>query len=228
MAKVGLLVIATNKYARFVDDLWQSAKRYFLAGHEVTNFVFTDQPDLAVEASQVIVPHAHLPWPGATLFRYRAFAGQRARLAALDYLFYCDADMRFVDTVGDEILGDLVGTIHPGFFNKARSKFTYETRTASRACVGPREGDAYFAGGFNGGRAEVFLAMADTLADRIDDDYRRGVVAVWHDESHLNRYFIDHPPAVRLSPSYCYPEDKSLPFPPRLLALNKNHKAMRA
>ena len=38
MSKVGLLCICTNKYIRFVEPLWESAKKHFMAGtpHEIT------------------------------------------------------------------------------------------------------------------------------------------------------------------------------------------------
>ena len=49
----------------------------------------------------------------------------------------------------------------------------------------------------------------------------------WHHESHLNRYFIDNPPTIMLSPEYCYPENWDIPFKKRLLALDKNHEECR-
>lgn len=52
-------------------------------------------------------------------------------------------------------------------------------------------------------------------------------MAVWHDESHWNRYCIDHKPTTILSPSYCYPESWNLPYKKRLLALDKDHIAYR-
>lgn len=228
MAKVGLLVIATNKYIQFVTPLWESVKQHFLPGHEVTMFVFTNRTDFVPEPGQVAIPQQHIAWPGPTLFRYNIFSGAKDKLQEQDYLFYCDADMRFVDTVGDEVLGDLVGTIHPGFFDKPRQAFTYETRPNSLAYVKPEEGTKYFAGGFNGGKTQNFLAMCEKLAHNIGEDYKRGVIAVWHDESHMNRYFIDNPPTVQLSPAYCYPESWSIPFEKRLLALDKNHKEIRS
>jgi hypothetical protein len=49
--------------------------------------------------------------------------------------------------------------------------------------------------------------MAKELAKDIKVDDERGVMAVWHDESHLNRYLATHPPAKVLGPEYCYPEN---------------------
>jgi histo-blood group ABO system transferase len=224
--KVGMLVIATRKYIRYVAPLWESARKYFLHGHDVTMFVFTDQPD--VPAGTIRVQHEHLPWPGPTLMRYHAFCKHAEVLSKQDYLYYSDADMLFVDAVGDEILGDLVATIHPGFYNKPREQFSYETRPECMAYMPPGYGDRYYAGGFNGGRAARFLSMAKEISGWIDEDARKGLVAVWHDESHMNKYMAGNNPTVKLNPSYCFPESWNLPFPKKLLALDKNHEAMRS
>jgi len=61
----------------------------------------------------------------------------------------------------------------------------------------------------------------------VDEDMDKNLIAVWHDESHYNRYLIDTPPTHILSPSYCYPESWRLPFEKKLLALDKNHREMR-
>jgi histo-blood group ABO system transferase len=145
-------------------------------------------------------------------------------LSQMDYLFATDADMLFVDTVGDEILSDRVATQHPGFVGK---RGTYETNRISTAYVGPQEGQYYFAGGFNGGSSKEFLKMVHTITENIKKDLEKGFIAVWHDESHINRYFINNPPTLILSPSYCYPESWNLNYHRRLLALDKNHSAMR-
>lgn len=230
--KVGLLVIATNKYLDFVEPLWNSAKKHFLVEQDVHLYLFTDKTNLAgaifKDDPKVHINHqSHMAWPGSTLFRYNVFDNARTVFHEMDYLFYSDADMLFVDKVGVEILSDRVGTIHPGFYNKARESFTYETNPASLAYVSPSEGKVYYAGGFNGGTKIEYLEMCRVLSNRIAEDYKKGIIAVWHDESHMNKYFVENPPTLSLSPSYCYPESWSLPFEKRLLALDKNHKEMR-
>lgn len=224
---VGLLTIATGKYIKFISPLWESAKKHFLTNHNVTMFVFTDSLDFIPGKNQVKIFQKHIPWPGPTLFRYNIFDLNKDKFSEMDYLFYCDADMLFVDSVGDEVLGELVATEHPGFFDKQRSYFSYETNSKSKAFVKPEEGKKYFAGGFNGGTKASYLKMAKVLSDRILEDKKNGIIAVWHDESHMNRYFIDNEPTVVLDPSYCYPESWEIPFSKKLLALDKNHEEMR-
>jgi histo-blood group ABO system transferase len=154
------------------------------------------------------------------MMRYHAYALRRPALMAEDYLFACDADMLFVDTVGDEILGELVATLHPGFVHQRGS---YETNPLSTAYIADNESDHYYCGGFYGGTAKKVLEMLDVNIAHIEEDLRRGIIAVWHDESHWNRYCVDHPPTLVLSPSYCYPESWNLPYAKKLLALDKNH-----
>ena len=56
---------------------------------------------------------------------------------------------------------------------------------------------------------------------------KKTLLRVWHDESHLNRYFIDHKPTTILTPSYCYPESWNLPYPKKLWFFDKNRKEFR-
>ncbi len=218
--KIGLLIMATGKYIIFVDPLVKSARAHFCPNHEVTFFIFTDR-QAPVSNDIVSVYQSKLGWPFDTMMRNKVYASHADLLETQDYLFACDADMLFVDTVGDEILGERVATMHPGFVGRRGS---YEEADSSLACVKAHEGECYFAGGFYGAKRDEFLQIASTLAKRVDDDLERGVIAVWHDESHWNRYCIDNKPTVILNPSYCYPEELTLPYPRKLLALCKNHK----
>lgn len=78
--------------------------------------------------------------------------------------------------------------------------------------------------------------MAEVLADRVTKDLDNGVIALWHDESQMNRYLIDNPPTLSLEPSYCYPEPAlknpegwivTKYYNPKILALDKNHSEYR-
>lgn len=224
--KVGLLLIATNKYTRFLQNLITSADKWFLPNGDVTYFIFSDQ-NMYIKSKRAykVIPTEHKPWPWMTLGRYDLFTKNRIILSDMNYLYYCDVDMRFDNTVGDEILGDLVATQHPLY---AGTRGTPETRPESLAFVSPSETMQYFAGGFNGGSVVRYLNMAQSINKNILEDYSKGIIAIWHDESHLNRFLIDNPPTKILDRSYCFPEEWLSFSKARLVALNKNHKEMRS
>jgi histo-blood group ABO system transferase len=226
MKKVGLLIISTNKYNRFLQPLISSADEFFLKNQEVTYFIFTNK-DIQTESNRSVVKIdvEHKEWPWMTLGRYKIFTESSDKLSEMDYLYYCDADMRFVGDVGDEILNDLVATQHPGYFGR---RGTPETNPLSLACVYGNEEMQYFAGGFNGGTSNEYLKMSKHISNNIDIDYSKGLIAIWHDESHMNRYFIDNKPTKILNPSYCYGESMNIPFERKLIALDKNHSEIRS
>lgn len=219
---IGLLTVATGKYTCFVKPLIESARTFFCKQHNVTFFVFTDG-EIDITGNDIIVlPHKRYGWPCDTLFRYCAYWDYQSYMKDMDYLFACDADMLFVDYVDDEILSDRVGTLNPGFVGR---RGTYEERPQSVAYVAPHEGDYYFAGGFYGGKRDVFFEMLQSLLAMVYADMKRGIIAIWHDESYLNRYFIDFKPTLVLPRAYC-----ARPFdqPQKLVALDKNHNEMRS
>ncbi len=225
---IGFCIMATGKYIQFVPPLITSAKKYFCPDHNVTFFVFTDS-DLKESKNVIRIEQKKLGWPSDTLMRFSVYYQHKNILANMDYLFACDADMLFVDYVGNEILGNLVGTLHPGFFGK--DEFPYETNPISTAYINKGEEGFYFAGGFNGGTNKEFIKMAKTITNNIKIDLEHNYIAVWHDESHLNKYFNDNKPTIMLSSSYCCPENAEQigypPYKPRLIARDKNHDDVR-
>jgi hypothetical protein len=199
--RTALLVIATTPpYWGYAKRLMESADK-FLFPHDT--ILFTDNPeesDLALR--QFAIPTRK--FPEATLFRYHVICDHLKFLREYDHLFYSDADMLFVDTVApEEILsGGITAVEHPGFVGTIG---TPETRKESTAyCPKPR---TYFCGGFNGGTAQAFLNMAVDIKWQTTFDHQKGIKAIWNDESHLNRYLYDNPPARVLSPAFCYPQD---------------------
>lgn len=224
--KVGLLIIATDKYTRFLKNLISSADKFFCKNHEVNYFIFSNlNNDVQTERKLNIFNIEHKPWPWMTLGRYHIFYDHYQALSQMDYLYYCDADMLMVDEIGDEIFSDRVATQHPGFFGE---RGTPEFRNKSLAYIDPSEKMEYFAGGFNGGSSKEYLKMCKILSENIKKDLDNDIIAIWHDESHINRYFIDNPPTKILTPSYCFGEGMNIPFEPKLIALNKNHTEIRS
>jgi len=223
---VGLVIMATGKYTVFLNELIQSADCFFLPNHDKIYFIFTDGEVPKLDRVRRI-EQKRLGWPFDTMMRFEVYFNSASEYTDVDYLFACDADLLFVDTIGDEILGERVATRHPGFSLPEHRRDDYERDLNSTAGVKEGEGQAYFAGGFYGGRREEFLKMAFTCGTNIKIDLEYNIIAKWHDESHLNRYFIDNPPTLILSPSYCFPEQWLLPFEPKIIALDKLHKEFR-
>lgn len=239
--KICILNIATNKYIQFVAPLLNSIEENFLNDHEISALVFTNHEIEETTDNVKISQIDHEPWPIPTLKRYHYFIKESEYISQFDYCFYMDVDMRIVNKVGDEILGDLVATQHPGMYFKSPNECTYERREQSTAYVPYGEGKMYYAGGFNGGKPEHFLKMSKSIVENVEKDFQNNLIAVWHDESHMNRYLINTPPTLELTPSYCFPEGATqdgspssyyplgwkVPFDPKIMALQKSHSEIR-
>lgn len=246
---IGILTIATGKYKKFIPSLYQSIEKFFLKNNKKTFVLFTDDVEEAksilntVEGKILYFKIQRKGFPGDTLYRYHHFSSARQALLDLgadcpDVLYYFDADMLVVDDVNEEVLptptNDLIGTAHPGYFNRPGHNplGTPENNPKSKAYIPPnRPRPCYWAGGFNGGKFEAFLDMSDEIKSRVDEDDDNGIMAIWHDESHLNAYYSEKfslEKVKTLIPAFCYPESWNLPYPKKILALDKNHAEVRS
>jgi histo-blood group ABO system transferase len=204
-------------YWQYAAPMIESARKFLLPGHEVDFILFSDMPtDTKIDA-RIIPTEAH-QWPLPTLMRYSVMLREEKLLSEYDYVYFCDCDMRFVGRVGDEILGDLVAAQHPMYALRRNYHPPYEPNRDSAAYI-PRVGrivmengqkrlePLYLAGGFQGGRSDIWISAMKEMDAMISKDFvENGYVPIWNDESVFNRYCLDHPPTVVLSPSYIYPD----------------------
>ena len=72
-----------------------------------------------------------------------------------------------------------------------------------------------------------FVNMCKLLRNNIEENLRDNYIALWHDESYMNRYMIDNPPTVILPPTYAQPESWALFGPTKILHVDKNHLVVR-
>ena len=231
MTKVAVLYIATGKYTVFWPEFYESAEKYLLKDCEVHYFVFTDADDLtgAQEPRVHICPQEAYSWPFATLRRFEIFLKQEQALKAFDYIFFFNANAQLMQPVTQEMFlpraekGEkLLVVQHPSFYAKPNYEFTYDRNPRSTACIPYGMGRYYVCGGVNGGTAEAFLKLCHTLDARIRKDLHKNVIALWHDESQINRYILFRKDIRVLSPAFCYPEDwNHLPFPCIVLIRSK-------
>jgi histo-blood group ABO system transferase len=208
--RVVLNVIATNKYTFFLNGLITSAEQNFLPGVEKTYIIHTNVPlDIQGDlVGKVIVNHIeHESWPGPTIKRFHYFLMQEDAIASSDYCFYVDVDSLFVREIsGSDVLplNGMAGTLHTSFYGNGG---TPERNPASRACIPHGSDNKYFFGGFFGGDSESFIETCKELRASIDEDFSNDIVAVWHDESHLNRFFFENPPARIFDNYMAVPEE---------------------
>lgn len=226
---INVNLIATRKYPVFVQPLIDSICKYFLLKHTIIINIFTDNtiPSYFGDDRVSIVKH-FIPsygFPAATLYRYAIMSTINYDC---DYIVYLDVDYLIIKEVDESILAPIVAVLHPGFAEMGGGSWCNDKN--SLAYTKPENRKQYFCGGTQIFSKDHGVAVMRLLAERIEDDSRRGVKAEWNDESHFNWYLSENGGFKVLDSSYCMPDREELTklwkidhLPKRILALSKNH-----
>jgi hypothetical protein len=192
-------------------------------------------------------------WPEATLYRYRIYSKHAESLHGdilmhLDADMIINAD--FVSKIKNLFRNSGMALVaHPGFWRPKRatsllrlyfmnpkklySDFkmkvfmgglgSWEVHDTSSAYVPRKNRQRYVCGGTWLGTRKEFLDLAKSLDENVRTDESNGVLAIWHDESHLN-HWASRNSYIQLTPEYCfdssYPQLRSIT--PLITAVDKN------
>lgn len=223
--RIAVLYICTGRYNQFFKSFYDSSEKYFLKDVATKEyFVFTD--DMALSDKENV--HLHFKkcegFPKDSLFRFDLFLSVKDEIATFDYAYFFNANMLFVSPVGEEFLpkhSDFAAVKHPGYFKRYSWVFPYERRKESLAYIAPYHGPyTYYMGSLNGGKSDAFIKFATICSQRVHDDYNRGIVAIFHDESHLNAYMREIS-GEGIPPQYAYPEGSHIEGKPLIIIRNK-------
>jgi histo-blood group ABO system transferase len=251
LAKIAVCLVATGRYINFVQNIAQDVTALFCRPHNVQMFLFTDAERDFPNVTRYFTPRTG--FPGDTLHRYDYMLKAEEKLQGFDFIFYVDVDYRILEYVSldslfpDQTKSGILVTTHlfglQSEYNGQNHVGSPDTNPKSTACIHSDEKMiSYFAGGFQGGTTEAFLDMCREISRKIAVDEQNNVMALWHDESHLNRYCVSHKPLSILSPSFIYPEHcldssnlnrtcvdlRNHNIRPIMVPLDKDHKQVRS
>jgi len=235
MMKVAIAFIGTSKYLNFLPQYYEKIHENFLPNTEKTFLVFTDGEGDYPEDVKVY-SQEHLEWPYITLTRFEILNKAREEIVKHDWLVFLDADTLVVDKVLEEdFFSDkpFFGVWHPchnlGMPPHNKVPGAFETNPNSVACIDTSTDnypEYYYQGCLWGGKVPEVLDMIDILESNVKKDLENGVIAVWHDESHLNKFFSENSGIVNtLGPEYAYPEVFAgyCDFEPKIVHLAKDN-----
>lgn len=206
MKTIGVLYICTAGYTIFWEDFYQSGEQYFFKdknNYKKEYFVFTDDENLKYKEKENVhlIYQEALKWPLITLMRYKIFNNSLSLIKNTDFLYFFNANILFNSPVNEDILPgdkDFSFLNHPWHIEHTPQNFAYERNPKSNAYIPEGKGSYYFAGGLVGGKTKPYLNMSKWIEEQTDGDFKKNIIPIWHDESYLNRFALNHMSQVKV------------------------------
>ena len=231
---VAILYIATGRYTIFWDYFYKSAEKYLLPDCHKHYILFTDDESLidslnAQDSNVTALKKDALEWPFSTLMRFKFFLDAEPLIKRHDYVFFFNANTEFLETVTKQDLlplkpeEKLTLCIQPHMFHRNRKKYTYDRNANSKAYIPYNKGKYYFTGALNGGESNAYLELCHILYNNTQADLKEGIIALWHDESHLNKFALGRTDIKILPPYFTRGEREYWKKTSKLMFSDKSH-----
>ena len=224
MNGLGVILIATGNYMKFVSNIIRSTTQNIGYRGSINFYIFTDLDNMNIkfDSNVRLLEYNFINWPYPTLMRYKGISTERDILAREKHLLYLDVDMK-VNLNCEELFDyNIFAVRHPG--HKVTNRLPFESNKDSAAYIDSTTYSTYVCGGVQGGISEAYLDAAESIHNKIDLDLKNNHIAKWHDESYWNKYVYENRKIKVLSSQYCWPEQwQSNNAPGKIIALKKNH-----
>lgn len=226
--KIALLYIATGRYNVFWECFYKSAEKFLLKECDKHYFIFSDNRELFTSGNVTIIKQEKLGWPLDTLMRFDIFLSIKDQLEEFDYVLFFNgnteilSNVAIVDILPLDSDKKLVFALQPHMFHLKRNEFTYERNSISSAYIGYNDGKYYFTGAFNGGEVGAYMEMCEIICKNIKNDLKNNFIALWHDESHLNKYALNRDD-IRILPPFFLKGESEYWKKSKIMFLDKTH-----
>lgn len=199
--KIAMMYICTGKYELFWDEYYRTSEKYFYPDCKKHYFVFTESKRVMSQKlnNVTFVYQARVGWPYDTLLRFHWFSMVQDQISQFDYCYYCNANTVFLKKVTPDVIPfpteekPLLLWCHTQHYDHYSSNdITTEKNPASTAYVGENVPCRAHGGSFFGGTGKGFLKLTLDLRNNVQVDLNNGIIAVWHDQSHLIKYGSEH------------------------------------
>lgn len=246
--KVSIVFIGTSNYTKFFKNWYSSIKNNFLNECDKTIFAFTDKIEDKIfsKPDVVTIKVPHKPWPYPTLMRFSFIKKifDHKSFKESDFFLYLDADLIVQKNISlKDIFGnfdkDLVGVHHPGnFLDPSWNAFVTKGLSSSNVFLNTNETintlktKKYHQGCLWGGKKNKIIEMVNECNNSVLDDFDKSVIADWHDESHMNCYFLKNYHNLRtLSSEFAFPAHPNfynkmlnIGLTPNIIHIDKSHE----
>lgn len=226
---IDIVFIGTNNYINFFNKFYDSFNNNFCTDSNKTFHVFTDSK-IDKTPNTIIHTIQHEKWPYITLKRFN-FIKKYLNEFKSDYCFFIDSDMLAVKPFKFsqlQITKKFIGVLHPGQLISGIDYYknsSLEKNKLSSAFFDPTLLKTYFQGCLWGGTNKGFKEIVNQLSTNVSSDLENNIVALWHDETHLNKFFnLNYNDVNILHSQFAYPEKWSLGCTPIIIHIEKDSK----
>jgi lipopolysaccharide biosynthesis glycosyltransferase len=218
---IAIVIVGTAKYSTLANDLQKSIFEKFLPSRSKHIYLFSDRDNFDKSKDLTLIKCEHERWPLSSLNRYKLIDSIKKQLLEHEYILYFDSDLLVANRVSEFPFSKLFAVEHPQ--NLLSYIWDVEKNPKSTAYLGEKPDFAtYVQGCLWGGESKYVLEMCEILKERAQEDLNNGIIAIWFDESHLNRYFVENINLVSvISPSFSYPESWNLNIEKLIIHRNK-------
>lgn len=193
MARLGIVILATNAYFVLGLRFIRRFKHFYKGDMDLTFYFFSDiDPNeyISEDLNVIYHPTYHDNWRDGTNSKFKNILSLKDE--DIDYIYYFDADTNIQWEFTEEwMIGNLVGGEHYGNRSYLKDGKGFDRNPIGHSYVplNSKHPYTYCYGAFFGGKKENVMEMMTTLYEWQQKDQARGYEPPVNDESYINKYF---------------------------------------